>query len=82
MIEFNENGGVVPEERSARNRARNVDLVTLPVQIAGTNCGNCRFVAGTADPGVGYCAHPKVRQLVTARMCCALWDASGTIRDF
>lgn len=80
-LALNEGGGLVPRDRSEEFRARKADLVTLPPQIAGTNCGNCSFVREVSG-GVGYCAHPKVRQYVTARMCCALWDAPGTIREF
>jgi len=81
MIDINENGGVVPDSAAERRRAKNTDLVTLPEHVRGTNCGNCQYVR-VMSGFVGMCVHPKVNQPVTARMCCALWDAPGTIRDF
>lgn len=48
--------------------AKRVDLIVLPV--AGTNCGNCRWF----DAKEGYCENKKVKQPVTDKMCCSLWD--------
>jgi hypothetical protein len=59
-------------DRGELARAKRVDLITLPASVEGTNCGNCEYVEGTGD--VLYCRHPEVRQNVTRRMCCALWD--------
>jgi hypothetical protein len=58
-------------------RAKNVDLVTLPKGISGTNCANCRFIEKS-----GFCGHPDVKQQISdpPRMCCAKWDAVGTKR--
>lgn len=60
-------------------RAKKADLVTLPKGVAGTNCGNCRFVDDDR------CDNPKVNQRLKdgpKRMCCIYWDAPGTKRAF
>lgn len=77
---MNAQGGVDPTDWAAMDRAALADLVTLPESVLGTNCGNCKFV--TSNGAIGYCAHPAVLQPVTARMCCALWDAPGTRRPW
>lgn len=59
---------------AALQRAKKTDLVTLPANVQGTNCGNCEYFKAN------YCVNPKVRQPVNPRMCCALWDAPGTKR--
>lgn len=82
MLEINELGGVVPESIADQVRARKSDLITLPPNIWGTNCGNCKFVRNVGPEGFGFCSHPKVLQPVSARMCCAFWDANGVLRDF
>ena len=67
------------EEKPSRlERAKNADLVTLPEGIEGTNCANCKFV----DLKNKYCTHKDVDQKVSERMCCALWDAEGTKREW
>jgi hypothetical protein len=70
-------GGLLPE---SPQRAKEVDFVTLPKGLPGTNCGNCRFVEKRA--GGHFCRNEKVRFAVNARNCCALWDAKGTLRHF
>jgi len=77
---MNVQGGVDPVDQGALARAARTDLVTLPLDVEGTNCGNCRFVTG-GNP-IAFCLHPSVWQAVTARMCCALWDATGTRRSW
>jgi hypothetical protein len=77
---MNVQGGVNPEGQSAFERAARTDLVTLPINVEGTNCANCRFV--TLGNPIAFCIHPAVWQPVTARMCCALWDATGTLRPW
>ena len=69
------------EEDDAQNntkldRAKAVDLITLPEGITGTNCGNCQFF----DKEKAFCNNEKVNQAVTSRMCCALWNAPGVKR--
>jgi hypothetical protein len=59
-------------------RAKAADLITLPDEIVGTNCGNCIFV----DLETKMCKHPQVLQKVSERMCCVFWDAIGTKREW
>lgn len=69
------------ETSSEAERALKADLVILPKNVPGTNCGNCRFVQkDTCEPGL-FCTHPKVKMHVTAKMCCKFWDAEGTDRS-
>lgn len=57
-------------------RAKNADLIELPRDVDGTNCGNCKFINSERR----YCNHPKVDQEVHPRLCCAFWDKPGSIR--
>ena len=66
----NEQGGSQPETSDEMKRAKKADLVTLP--------GTKQSASTTAS----YCTHNKVKQYVTARMCCAFWDAEGTYRPW
>ena len=63
----------MPSLKEARERARRVDLIVLPTGLSGTNCGNCRFFNDN------FCTHQKVQLPVNNRMCCILWDATGTV---
>jgi hypothetical protein len=81
-LEENELGGLIPD-KSEKERAKKADLITLPEDVKGTNCSNCKFVKILdKEKGLGYCEHPEVDQHVTARMCCALWDNKKAERDF
>jgi hypothetical protein len=64
------------EDENKLERAKAADLVTLPETIVGTNCSNCIFI----DLETKTCKHPQVLQKVSERMCCAFWDAPGTLR--
>lgn len=71
-------GGEIPTDPT---RAQKVDLITLPEGVEGTNCSNCRWV--TQDDNGGHrCTQPMVKMAVTARNCCAMWDAEGVIRSW
>jgi hypothetical protein len=59
-------------------RAEHSDLITLPENIEGTNCGNCKFF----DSKTKMCMNTEVNQKVTARMCCKYWDAEGVKREW
>jgi len=61
-------------------RAKSVDLITLPVGIDGTNCGNCLFFT-TAKDG-GYCFHPALLLPVRENMNCKYWNTTGAHRSF
>lgn len=80
-IEFNELGGIYTERKEELKRAKEVDLVTLPRDITGTNCFNCKWIRGKQKYH-GYCSHPKVAQDVNNRMCCILWSRTGEYREF
>jgi mutator protein MutT len=51
-------------------RAEKTDLITLPENVTGTNCGNCMFY----NKDNCQCVNKEVDQKVTDNMCCALWD--------
>lgn len=76
MPELNKKGGVLARTQDELKRAKEVDLITLPIDIDGTNCGNCRFVKNR------FCTHPRVNQRVNNRMCCILWSRPGEYRQF
>lgn len=66
--ELNSHGGLHITDEQDLKKAKSSDLITLPG--SGT--------AKTAE----FCKNKKVNQWVTERMCCALWDAPGVLRDF
>lgn len=76
---MNQNGGINPSDLIDLRRAVSADLVTLPLNVEGTNCWNCSFISNGQGPA-RFCHHPQVWQPVTERMCCAFWDAPGTLR--
>jgi hypothetical protein len=76
MLKVNPLGGVYIDNKAAIDRAKAADLITLPKNIQGTNCLNCKFVS-LVRSNYGYCMNPKVKQNVNNRMCCALWSAHG-----
>jgi hypothetical protein len=71
-------GGLVPP---SLERAKKVDLITLPIELVGTNCGNCKHFEGLRG-APGFCNHKDVRMHVTNRQCCVKWDAEGTYRPW
>ncbi len=76
MAELNKLGGVLARTNEELSRAKDVDLITMPKDIDGTNCGNCKFMRK------GSCAHPRVNQKVNNRQCCVLWSRHGEYRQF
>jgi hypothetical protein len=77
----NGRGGIAPQTPEEVARFKHADLITLPVSVEGTNCGNCKFVS-LNKAGAGHCAHPEVRHEVNRRMCCKFWDNSGVKRQW
>ncbi len=69
-------GGVTVDKQVAQR----VDLIVLPPEIEGTNCGNCEYFEKSGD--MGWCKHDKIKQWVTARMCCSLWDNDKVKRSW
>lgn len=84
MEELKNNAGGYIYSESENKIAEPVDLITLPSDIVGTNCANCKFIQDKEEAlrGKGYCIHPKILLPVTARMCCALWDNTHAIRSW
>lgn len=72
----NAEGGYYPATPQEKRVYRKVDLITLPPQIPGTNCGNCKWWFN------GYCKNPQIRQRVTERMCCVLWTRDEVKRPW
>jgi hypothetical protein len=52
-------------------RVKAVDLVVLPPEIEGKNCGNCHNFLG------GYCDNPKVLMSVERHWGCKEWNHPG-----
>lgn len=82
MLNENDQGGVNETDRPALARAKKVDLVTLPEDIKGTNCYNCKWISKHKDKDKAMCTHSEVRQYVNGRMCCILWSNEGEYRPF
>lgn len=66
--DLNEQGGTIPENDKQLEAAKQGDLITMP---------------GDHTPKVKVmCSHTKIKQFVTQAMCCAYWDAPGTLRAY
>lgn len=81
MTKLNRQGGVETTSVEELRRAKKADLVTLPKDVKGTNCFNCKYIKDIKHK-IGYCSHPKVAQDVSEHQCCALWDSKGIYREF
>jgi len=82
-VGINKQGGIDYNTNEQNEKAKEADLLTLPEEVEGTNCSNCKYITILdAKAGKGHCNHPKVRLNVTKRMCCALWDNKDSIRSF
>lgn len=66
--ELNKYGGLKPPNKEYIAMSKRVDLVTLP----GKDTVKVK----------GFCYHKDINDWVTERMCCALWDGKGVIRDY
>jgi hypothetical protein len=77
-VKTDQAGGVVPQDIA---KAKEADLITLPADVTGTNCGNCKYVTLGQD-GTGMCKHPEVKQAVNNRNCCAYWDNAAVKRPW
>jgi hypothetical protein len=82
MVKENKLGGVNEMDKPALERAKKVDLITLPDDIDGTNCYNCKWISSHKNEYDAMCTHPKVRQYVNERMCCIMWSRTGEYRPF
>ncbi len=77
----NSQGGINDRNKAALERAQSVDLITLPKNISGTNCFNCKWIREKKSDK-GYCYNKRVKQYVNGRMCCVLWSNQGEYRPF
>lgn len=66
--EQNPQGGIKASDEKHLKMAEENDLVTLP--------GNEKVTTKR------MCMADEINQHVTERMCCALWDGPGTLRDY
>lgn len=82
MLEPNDLGGINETDKPALERAKKADLVTLPEDVEGTNCYNCKWISSYKNDEKGMCTEPHVRQYVNQRMCCILWSGKGEYRPF
>lgn len=73
--EINAQGGYT-YTGEAKSTAKEVDLISIPRSINGTNCGNCYF----SEKGV--CAHKNIKLPITDKMCCSLWDNTNSMRSW
>jgi hypothetical protein len=81
-LEKNDLGGINDHDGEALERAKAVDLITLPQDIKGTNCYNCKWISSDKKSYGAMCKQPKVKQYVNQRMCCILWSSKGEYRPF
>lgn len=76
---WNEQGGVNPRSPEDQQAALASNLVTLPMDVEGANCLSCaHFRQLDADMGTGFCTNPQLKQDVTSRMVCAMWENPGS----
>lgn len=79
MLKWNEQGGVDPRTPEDMAAAEGAGLKTLPTEVEGASCGTCvHFRALNPELGSGFCTNPGVKQDVTNRMFCSLWEHPGT----
>lgn len=76
---WNEQGGVDPRSPEDQQAAAAVNLVTLPIEVEGASCLNCmHFRQLDQDLGAGFCTNPQLKQDVTSRMVCSVWEHPGS----
>jgi hypothetical protein len=75
-LETNQQGGFDHENDKQKKVFKKVDLITLPEDVKGTNCGNCRFIKNK------FFTHLEIQNWVNDRMCCAYWDNDGARRSW
>lgn len=77
-LETNSQGGFDPQSDKQNQKFKKVDLLTLPEEVKGTNCGNCEYMRKQGK--IGFCKHEDVQDWVTDRMCCNRWSHEGARR--
>ncbi len=80
---WNELGGADPRTPEDMDAAAAVGLLTLPKEETGASCSNCVHFR-LLDPamGAGFCTNPQVKQDVTVRMLCSVWENQGAHRPY
>lgn len=80
---WNEAGGVDPRTPEDMDAAAAVGLMTLPPDVEGASCANCVYFRPLdPDLGAGFCTNPQVKQDVTDRMLCSVWENAGAHRPY
>ena len=69
-------GGFIYTGDESLGKAKVADLITLPKDVKGTNCGNCKFMSN------GFCNNENIQLPVTEKMCCSYWDSEGALRSW
>ncbi len=77
----NDNGGLDYKDKESNEKAKNVDLISFPKNIQGTNCFNCEYIE-KIDEDIGFCTNNIVKLFVTKQMCCNAWTEKGTTRSW
>lgn len=78
MLKWNALGGIDPRDPEAIARAQQSELKTLPADVEGANCSNCKWSRPLPD-GTALCNNPSLMQEVTPRMICVLWEHPGVL---
>ncbi len=79
MLKVNKFKGINDMNEQAMDRATSSHLVTLPTEIDGANCFNCRNLI-LGDKTKGFCSHPLIKQFVNERMHCMFWDNRKSLK--
>lgn len=76
--------GIPPHDREEHKKYAHADLITLPPDVEGTNCGNCRFAQESEKVNSGHvCTHPDLTNIeINPRMCCKYWDHAAVKRTW
>lgn len=69
---FDVNGGFSLSDPQQLDNAKKAVLVSMPHDITGTNCANCKYFSND------FCNHPQMKLAVNERQCCNYWDKEGT----
>jgi hypothetical protein len=76
--DLNAEGGYDPTPENM-DQFEHADLITLPSNVSGTNCGNCKFLKKIDDKMT--CDHPDLEGIkITDRNCCRYWDHKNVHR--
>lgn len=82
-MSINKQKGIDYNTNTDNKKAKEADLITLPKEVKGTNCSNCKFVKIIDEKHkIGFCEHPKVKLNVTDHMCCKFWDNKDALRSW